>query len=114
MKELSAGLPSGYCIKREEELNLELVLSSGRKVTGRPDMVVCLADGTPIRGIELKSVCSLWTAIDAKVKGKPKVAHLIQAGHYSKMMNIPFEIWYTNRVEFSIPEAARWCRGSRV
>lgn len=56
----------------------------------------------PVRGIEFKLISSLWTGRDVVIKGEPKTPHLIQAAHYSWKLGIPFELWYTNRVDFAV------------
>lgn len=112
---LEAANEPGLVLKREEELGLEWFLADGRKVSGRPDIVLgSLAPSSspsgsepvfvPERGIELKLVSSLWTARDVLFKGKPKTVHLMQAGHYAWKMGIPFEIWYASRTNFAITD----------
>lgn len=90
----------------------------GTKVTGRPDIVICKEDKvgssrieqtisgplhikdynhTPILGLELKSVHSLWSARDV-IFGearKPKMDNLIQAAHYMWKLGCPYKIIYT-------------------
>ena len=75
-------------------------LPSGVQITGRPDLVLQGPDGS--LGIELKLVSSLWTAKDVLVDGTPKLLHLIQAGFYSKVLDLPWELWYTSRVDFAV------------
>lgn len=111
---LEAAQEPGLVLRREEELGLEWNLPSGQKVSGRPDIVLgkmgnfSNSDGTdawtPVRGIELKLVSSLWTARDVLLKGKPKTIHLMQAGHYAWKLGVPFEIWYSNRTTFAITD----------
>lgn len=112
---LEAAKEDGLVLKREEELGLEWFLADGRKVSGRPDIVLgkqVASSGpsgsepgfVPERGIELKLVSSLWTARDVLFKGKPKTVHLMQAGHYAWRMGIPFEIWYTSRCNFAVTD----------
>lgn len=100
---VAAGIPE-VCIRREEQVPIKWVLPSGRFVTGRPDMVL-LEPGTwaPVRGLELKQVSSLWTGRSVAVKSEPKAMHLMQAGHYSWKLGIPFELWYTSRADFQLP-----------
>lgn len=75
---------------------------SGVDVTGRPDIV--LADGEKyVHGVELKAVCSVWTARDV-LKCKPKTNHLAQAAHYMFQLGIPYELLYVNRVDFATTE----------
>lgn len=138
MEALSTDLPEGTILRREEEIPIRWQLSTGTWVSGRPDIVVCRAvAGTettvpgkavwaprfiPIKGIELKLVSSLWTGRDVGINQEPKLAHLMQGGHYawalgqqvlaglygptdsSHIVNgaVPYELWYTNRAEFAI------------
>jgi len=112
---LEAAKEPGIVMKREEELGLEWSLPSGQLVTGRPDIVLGTMrdlpqlgleqkEFVPERGIELKLVSSLWTARDVLLKGKPKTIHLMQAGHYSWKIGVPFEIWYASRATFAITD----------
>lgn len=102
-------------ILREDELGLEWTTENGTKVTGRPDIVLCkdsdIEDShrpIPVVGIELKQVMSLWTARDILFNKEPKTNHLMQACHYMSIMNVPFELWYTNRTDFAI--TGDWCK----
>ena len=99
-------------IRCEEEVPISWTLPSGRKVTGRPDLVIgTLVPGEgwkPQRGIELKLVSSLWTGRDVALKGQPKSMHLMQAGHYAYQLGVPFELWYTCRADFHIPYGKDW------
>ena len=90
-------------ILREEEVSTKWTTSSGINVTGRPDIVLCSADSTPLLGLELKAVCSLWTARDVLFEGKPKWDHLVQAAHYSMELDIPFRLCYTSYVNYAVP-----------
>ena len=56
----------------------------------------------PVVGIELKQASSLWTLRDVVFQKKPKLAHLMQAAHYSWQLGCPFELWYTSRSDFAI------------
>jgi hypothetical protein len=110
-----------YVIKCEEEIPIEWLTEKGTKVSGRPDMVLFREIGIAedpdtketikeleaVKGLEFKLVSSLWTARDVRFKKQPKLGHLIQAGHYSMKLGIPFELWYTNRVDFPIPDWAK-------
>lgn len=92
-------------IKREEEIPISWVTPSGVQVTGRPDLVLGeLTDDkfVPKLGLELKLVSSVWTARDTGVMLEPKLVHLMQAGHYSWQLGVPFQLWYTNRAEFAV------------
>lgn len=87
-------------ILTESEVPSKWATENGTYVTGRPDVVLCSADGTPQQGIELKLVCSISTAMTVLFKDQPKLEHIIQAVHYGWQHNIPFEIWYTSRVNW--------------
>lgn len=106
-------------ILREEEIPVSFTTKQGTLVTGRPDLVLCdnvpapAEEGgeveihaVPIKGIELKLVCSVWTARDVRFQLEPKIDHLVQAANYSRLLNIPFDLWYTNRVDYVIPDWA--------
>lgn len=54
----------------------------------------------PKVGIELKQISSVWTARDVLLEGRPKFDHLVQAAHYSWQLNVPFELWYTSRMDW--------------
>lgn len=97
---LTRGLDKGWSIKREEEIPIAWDTPGGHRVTGRPDLVLLYND-IPKVGIELKQVSSLWTAKDV-LTGHPKVPHLLQAGHYAYQLGVPWELWYTSRVDFSV------------
>lgn len=142
MEVLAEDLPAGLVLRREEEIPIRWQLPSGTWVSGRPDIVVCQTEKAeeikltpfggyepisleryiPHKGIELKLVSSLWTGRDVGLEMEPKIAHLMQGGHYawalgqqvlaglygpcdtSHVVNgaIPYELWYTNRAEFAI------------
>jgi hypothetical protein len=85
--------------KREAEVPTVWHVTNGMAVTGRPDIVLC-DKGTPVHGLELKLVCSLWTALD--ILHAPKVDHIIQAAHYSKQLAVPYTIVYVNRTNWSL------------
>ena len=91
-------------IKQEEEIPIKWNTSNGVNVTGRPDMVLCKADGTPMLGIEHKAICSLWTARDATFDNSPKTKHLLQAAHYAWKLNIPYRLVYTQYTNFATPD----------
>lgn len=109
---------TGKIVLCEEQIPIEWRTSSGTKVTGRPDAVICepstlygitnLSATTPIHtqqgivppakpelGIELKSVHSIWTARDVLFGGKPKLSNIIQAAHYMWKLNVPYKLVYT-------------------
>lgn len=87
-------------ILQESEIPTRWVTDSGVEVTGRPDIVLCDADKKPQLGLELKQISSFWTAYEVRFKNQPKYPHLLQAGHYSWQLGVPFEIWYTSRADF--------------
>lgn len=87
-------------IKAEEQIPTKWQTDKGTLVTGRPDVVLCKEDGTPVRGIELKLVSSVWTARDVLFEDTPKFEHLCQAAHYSWQLDVPFELWYTSRSDY--------------
>lgn len=92
-------------VLREEEIPVAWATSSGVPVTGRPDMVLCTGPveaPVPHRGFELKSVMSLGTAVDVLARGQPKTEHVIQAAHYAWKLGLPWELWYTSRVDWPI------------
>jgi len=84
----------------QEKCGVSLKLPNGSYVTGRPDIVI---KGEV--GIELKKLCSVWTVRDILIKkGAPKVEHVIQSTLYSRCLNLPYELWYTNDVNFPVVE----------
>lgn len=87
-------------IKAEEEVPTSWQTDDGTLVTGRPDIVLCKENGEAVRGIELKLVCSVWTAREVLFEDTPKFEHLCQAAHYSWQLDVPFELWYTSRADF--------------
>lgn len=88
-------------IKREEEIPVSWKTTNETLVTGRPDIVLCDTEEKAIHGLELKLVSSLWTARDI-LGDKPKAVHLMQAAHYMWLLNIPFDLVYTSRVDFAV------------
>lgn len=96
-------------IKQEEEIPIAWETKNGTRVTGRPDIVLCDKEGKPVRGLELKLVCSVWTARTV-LMGHPKLTHLTQAAHYSWKIGecyglegpLEFELWYTSRVNWAL------------
>lgn len=103
---LEAAQEQGLVIRREADIPIKWDCD-GIEVTGRPDVVLGTETDsvfTPSIGLELKLVSSLWTARDVLFKGKPKVVHLMQAGHYAYQLGIPFELWYSCRTNFAITD----------
>jgi hypothetical protein len=88
----------------EEEIPTSWLTASGTSVTGRPDVVLTSDEaGTkPVLGLEMKMVSSVWTARDVRILGKPKLDHLIQAGHYAHQLGIPYKLVYTSYVDFAV------------
>ena len=108
VKSLEAGIAAtgkALVIRREEEIPIKWETPSGLTVTGRPDIVVGRMDGEefkPLLGLELKLASSVWTARDTGVMLEPKLIHLMQSAHYSWKLDVPFQLWYTNRAEFAV------------
>lgn len=96
-------LGSDYNLKMEEEIPTEWYThTSGTRVTGRPDIVLCdPKTDKPLLGLELKMAASAWTARDV-IQGNPKFDHLTQAAHYMWQLNIPFKLIYTSYVNYPI------------
>ena len=90
-------------IRCEEEVPISWKTDKGILVTGRPDVVLCDSQAVPVHGIELKLLCSMWTALDA-LSCKPKAMHIMQASHYAWQLGVPFDLWYTSRVNWYIPD----------
>lgn len=88
-------------ILREEEIPIQWMTSNGTPVSGRPDLVLCDHDTKPVLGLELKLLCSFWTT-RAILLGQPKTMHIMQAAHYSWKLGVPFELWYTSRVDWPV------------
>lgn len=95
-------------ILREEEVPVLWNTEKGTPISGRPDMVLADSEGKEfVRGLELKLVSSLWTARTV-IKGEPKTNHLIQTAHYMWRLSeqagyeVPFELWYTSRVDWHV------------
>lgn len=94
-------------IKQEEETPIEWKTSNGKKVTGRPDIVLCDKDGKPMLGIEHKAACSLWTAREVSFELSPKTKHMLQAAHYAWQLKVPYRLVYTQYVDYAMPDFAR-------
>lgn len=111
--DLVRGLPPGASIKREEEFPIvDTVL--GEKLTGREDIIIVDAAGSPQCLVELKNVSSLPT--DLLFGGEPKIEHLIQIGNYTRILSeqtgraVPGQLWYTSRILHSLPTQWAWVR----
>ncbi len=118
-EDLKHTLAEGEVILREEEIPISWLTSNGTKVTGRPDMVICRKEQeidekrgaqerlVPVLGLELKSVASVWTTREVLVEGKPKLAHLCQAGHYMWKLGVPFRLIYKQYSLQAMPDFAK-------
>ena len=115
-KDLVSELPEGYVILREEEFPIHWNTINGKKVTGRPDMIICrkvqisndVVSNIPVLGVEIKGIASVYTSIEVLFSG-PKMDHLIQACHYAwKLGNIPYKLIYKNYVNQVTP---KWIEG---
>lgn len=91
-------------IKQEEEIPIGWETSNGVAVTGRPDTVLCNAEGKPVLGIEHKAICSVWTAREVSFETTPQMKHLLQAAHYSWQLDVPYRLVYTQYTDFTMPE----------
>lgn len=100
-------------IRCEEEIPIAWSTSSGARVTGRPDVVLCDEAGRPVLGIEHKAVCSVWTAKSVSFEVQPKVKHVVQAAHYAWQLRIPYRLVYTQYVNYAVPQWAGRMFGSR-
>lgn len=100
-------------ILRESEIPTSWLTSGGKKVTGRPDIVLCDDAGKPQYGLELKMVASVWTARTVAFEGQPKMGHIAQATHYMWQLGVPFKIVYTSYVDFAIPSWANKMFGGK-
>lgn len=100
---LNAAKEPGLTIKREEEYPVAVKTANGTPISGRPDIVLFHQD-QPVRILELKLASSLYTALDTGIFLKPKLAHVIQAVHYSHHLKLPIELWYASRADFHVPE----------
>jgi hypothetical protein len=100
--DLEAGNDGTYKLLREDYCPVSWTTAAGTQVTGRPDFVLADKDNKYLAGLELKAICSIWTARDVYTNRQPKLGHLIQAGHYSYKLNIPFELLYISRVNHAI------------
>lgn len=111
-RDLMRTLSPGEIVLREEEIPIEWMTENGTKVTGRPDIVICTTTAgvlapAPVLGIEVKSVASVWTSREVLFEGRPKMEHLIQAGHYSWKLGVPFRLLYKQYQNQAIPSWAQ-------
>lgn len=96
---LQQGLPEGLKILREQEVGTCWTTKNGTKVTGSPDIVIASEGGELIQALELKRICSVWTARDI-LAGCPRPTHVFQAAHYALCLGVPYELWYSCDVNF--------------
>lgn len=94
-------------VLRESEVPTCWTTTNGKKVTGRPDLVLVDPAGVRVLGLELKMVASIWTARDVRFQGQPKLSHLTQAAHYMWQLGIPYRLIYTSYVDFAMVDWAR-------
>lgn len=97
--DLEATKQEGEVILREEEIPISWQTRNGTLVTGRPDIVICTSApgsmvNTPILGMELKSVHSMWTIRDLLFEKGPKLENIAQAAHYMWKLDIPYKLIY--------------------
>lgn len=92
-----------FTIVEEGELQTSWETERGIAVTGTPDICIANKEGELLLGIELKHISSLWTAKAVTVELSPKVAHLVQSGHYMWQLGIPYKLAYTCDVDFQSP-----------
>lgn len=101
---LNRVLEPGHVVLREADIPTDWLTKNGTRVTGRPDIVICV-DRTdpiahanpghvPILGIELKSVHSVWSAKKYLFEQMPSLSNLAQAGHYMWKLDIPYRLVY--------------------
>lgn len=90
-------------IKREEECGVRIELDEDIVITGRPDVLLCDADGVPMKGLELKNASSVWTGRDVASERSPKIEHMIQACLYMWQWQVPFDLCYASRVKYVVP-----------
>ena len=78
-------------------------LPSGRTVSGRPDVVIANKSKEPVLLLEMKLICSVWTARSVVFGNEPKMGHIIQAMHYAMKLGVPCKLVYVQAVDFSVP-----------
>ena len=78
-------------------------LTSGREVSGRPDVVLANKAGKPILLLEMKLISSMWTTRSVVFGNEPKMAHIIQATHYATKLGCPVKLVYVQAVDFQVP-----------
>ena len=95
---------SGIVWAGDEKPNDPRIVSDGNLI-GHVDVLLCDSSGKIETGIELKTVCSLWTAVSVFVEKQPKLEHLIQSGLYMKLLGLSeYKLAYTQYVNYYSPE----------
>lgn len=101
---LKRKLPESFTILTQDQCATSWTTPRGTTVSGSPDVVVVNGAGQKVLGIELKMIASVWTAQDVMFKAQPKLAHLIQAAHYMKQLDMElFKLMYISYVHFALP-----------
>lgn len=98
---LKRTLGSTFNITGDDVNEVEWTTSSGRKITGRPDVVIRNAEGKPLLLLEAKLASSLSTVRDCRFGNKPKLAHVCQAAHYGWLLDVPIKLIYIQNVDFA-------------
>ena len=96
---------AGAVFKREEEIPVVMEIG-GKKVTGRPDIVLGHYDDATFvadYGLELKGIYSASSAVRVAYEGIPDPKHLAQAGFYSLALGVDYSICYTNPSVIEVP-----------
>jgi hypothetical protein len=98
---LKRTMGSTFVITGDDVNTVEWQTSSGRKVSGRPDIVVAQKDGKPLLVVEAKMCGSLSTVRDCRFGNKPKLAHICQAAHYGWRLDAPIKLVYIQSVDYA-------------
>jgi hypothetical protein len=98
---LKRTLGDAFDITGDDVNTVEWTTVAGRKVTGRPDIVIRKKDGTPVLMMEAKLASSLGTVRDCRFGNKPKLAHVCQAVHYGWLLDVPIKLVYIQNVDFA-------------
>ena len=97
----------GVPYKREGDCPTSWQTSTDVAVTGSPDYILEEGAEGGARGIELKQIAGVTTALDV-LEGRPKTANLMQSAHYSWQNNyMPWSLVYINRCYFTKLEKFR-------
>jgi hypothetical protein len=101
---LERQLPAGYTVTGDDENSLETQLTENTVVSGRPDLFIKDTSGELLLAIELKTLCSVYTAISVIHEGAPKFANLAQAANYLLLSGLPsYKLVYIQSVDFEAP-----------